>query len=216
VSWDPLRDFAPITAAASAPNIIVVPPWLVANSVRELIALAKARPGELNYGSGGSGSTPHLAAELFKAMAGVNIMRIPYKGTGPAFIDLMAGRLHVMFPSATSAAPNIKSGKVRALAVGSVEPSELAPGVPTVAASGLPGYESVSIFGVFAPAKTPEAIIKRLNMDIVRFLRSAEAKERFFSAGTEIIGSSPEQLAATMKSEMTRLGKVIKDAAIRE
>ena len=216
VPWDPIQDFAPVTAAASAPNIVVVSPSLPANSIRELILLARAKPGELNYGSGGSGSTLHLAAELFKAMAGVNILRIPYKGTGPAFIDLMANRVQVMFPSATSAAPNIKSGKVRALAVGSIEPSELAPGVPTVASSGLPGYESVSIFGVFAPAKTPDTIIRRLNQDIVRLLKTAEAKERFFNAGTEANGSSPEQLTAIMKSEMARLGKVIRDAGIRE
>ncbi len=213
--WDPLRDFSPITLAVTSPNAIVVHPSLPVKSVKELIALAKARPGELNYGSGIIGSTPHLAAELFNAMAGVNMLRVPYKGTGPSMIALFSGEIHLMFPGLGSVAPHFKAGKVRALAVTSARPSPLAPGLPTVADSGLPGYESASILGIFAPARTPAAIINLLNQEIVRILNKADVKERFFSSGAETVGSSPEEFAATIKSEIAKWGKVIRDAGIR-
>ncbi len=216
VSWDPVRDFSPITLAASTPNLVVVHPSLPVRSIKELIALAKARPGELNYGSSSTGASNHVAAELFKAMAGVNIMRISYKGGAQAAGDLVAGQLHLMFSPAGTATPHVKSGRLRALAVTSVEPSALAPGLPTVAASGLPGYESRSLSGLFAPARTPAAIIKRLNQEVVRALNRADVKDKLFNAGMEAVASSPEEFAATIKSEMTRMDKVFKSASIRE
>ena len=213
--YDAVRDFSPITAVAKAANVLVVNPALPVKSVAELVAFAKAKPGELNYGSSGTGASNHLAGELFKAMAGVNIVRINYKGAGPALTALLAGELQLMFPTAGAVSPHIKAGRIRVLAVTSAEPTALAPGVPTMAASGLPGYESISTYGVFAPAKTPRAIIDKLNEEIVRFLDRADVKERFFNAGMETVGGSPGQLAATVKSEMARMGKVIKDAGIR-
>jgi tripartite-type tricarboxylate transporter receptor subunit TctC len=212
--YDPEKDFSPITIAVIAPFILVVHPSLPVKSVKEVIALAKTRPGELNYSSGAAGSGPHLAAELFKAMAGVNIVRISYRGTAPALTALISGEVQLTFANAGTATPLFKSGKFRALAVSSVQPSKLFPGLPTIAAT-LPGYESVSINSVFAPAKTPEAIIKRLNQEIVQFLNKADVKEKVFNAGIEIVGSSPEQLAAMLKSDLAKLGKVIKDTGIR-
>ena len=213
--YDALKDFSPIVAVAKAANILVVNPALPINSVAELIALAKAKPGELNYGSSGTGASNHLAAELFSAMAGINIVRINYKGAGPALTALLAGELQLMFPTAGAVAPHIRTGRVRMLAVTSAEPSALAPGIPTMAASGLPGYESISIYGVFAPARTPRTLIDKLNQEIVRFLNRADIKEKFFNAGMETMGGSPEQLAATVKSEIARVSKVIKQAGIR-
>ena len=215
VSWDPVRDFSPITLISTAPNILVVHPSVPVRSVKELIALAKARPGELNYASGPAGGPAHLAGELFKAMSGVNIVRIAYKGGGPLMIGLIGGEVHLALPSATAAAPHMKSGKLKALAVTSAGPSALAPGLPTVAASGLPGYEAVAITGIFAPAKAPGAIINRLSQEIVWVLNQVDVKEKFFNLGVEAVGSSPEQLAATVKSEMARMGKVIKDAGFK-
>jgi tripartite-type tricarboxylate transporter receptor subunit TctC len=148
-------------------------------------------------------------------MAGVEVVHIPYKGSGPAVLALLGGQTQFMFPSAGAAAPHVKSGKLRALAVTASEPSALAPGLPTVSESGLPGYESVQMSGLFAPAKTPAAIIRRLNQEIVRFLNTPEAKERFLNSGVEVVASSPEQFAAKVKSEVNRMGKVIK-AGIRE
>jgi tripartite-type tricarboxylate transporter receptor subunit TctC len=213
--YDPLRDFAPITLISRQPNVIVVYPGLPVKSIKDLIALAKAKPGELNYASTGTGSSSHLAAELFKSMAGVNIVRIPYKGSGLVINDLASGQVQLMFATAAASMPHIKSGRLRGIAVTSAQASELVPGLPAVAAS-LPGYESVSMHGVFAPAKTPGTVVTLLNREIVRFLRTTEAKERFANGGLEIVGSSPEQLSATMKAEMSRLGKVIKDAGIKE
>ncbi len=214
--YDPVKDFAPVTLTDSAPNVLVVNPSLPVKSVKELIALAKARPGELNYGSSSTGSTPHLAAELFNNMAGVKIVRVPFKGSGPAVISLLGGQVQLMFATAGSVAPHVKSGRLRALAVASPQPSALAPGLPTIAASGVPGYEAVAFEGMFAPAKTPVAIIDRLNQEIVRVLNRAEVKERFFNAGVETVGSTPEEFAAAIKSNVAKWGKLIKDAGIRD
>ena len=213
--FDVIRDFAPITWAAKSPNIMVVHPAVPVKSVEELIARAKARPGELNYGSGGNGSSTHLAAELFKSVAGVNIVRVPFKGNSPALNAMFAGEVHLMIVTAGTVAPHLKSGRLRALAVTSAQPSPLAPGLPTMAASGLPGYESMQIYGVFAPRKTDNAIVKRLNEEIVRVLERAEVKEKFLASGVEPVGSTPQLLASTIKSEIARMGKVIKDAGIR-
>lgn len=216
VPYDFVADFAPVTWVARSPNTVVVHPSLPVQSVKELIALAKARPGQLNYASGGSGSSTHLSVELFKSMAGVNIVRVPYKGNAPALNDLIAGQVQVMFVTAATVTPHLTSGRLKALAVTSVEPSVLAPGLPTVAASGLPGYESISIYGLFAPSRTPAAIIRLLNQESAQFLKTAEVKERFFKVGVETVGSSPEEFAAVIKSDMTKMAKVIKDAGIRE
>ena len=213
--FDVIRDFAPITWAAKSPNTVVVHPSLPVKSVKELIALAKARPGELNYGSGGTGSSTHLAVELLKSMTGVNIVRIAFRGNAPALNALFAGEVHLMIATAGTVAPHLKSGRLRALAVTSAQPSPLAPGLPTVAASGLPGYESMQIYGVFAPSRVPAAIVKRLNEEIVRVLGRADVKEKFLASGVEPVGSTPQELAATIKSEVVRMSRVIKDAGIR-
>lgn len=215
VRYDAVRDLAPITLAVRSPGILIVHPSLPVKSVKELIALAKAKPGELNYASGPTGSSIHLAAELFRAMAGVNIVRVAYKGSAQGLNDLIAGEVQLMFPTTASAAPHVKSGRLRALAVTGAEPSALAPGLPTVAASGLPGYEAVAMTGLFAPTGTPAALINRLNKETTRVLNRADVKEKLFSTGSEAVGTSPGQLAATMKAEIARLGQVIKAAGIR-
>ena len=214
VPYDPVKDFSPITLAVSSPNILVVHPSLSVRSVKELIALAKSRPGALSYASTAAGGPPHLAAELFKSMAGVNIVRVPYKGAGLALTELMAGQVQLYFLIPTAVMPYVKSGRVRALAVTSARPSELAPGLPTMAAF-LPGYEMVTNLGIFAPARTPDAIIRRLNQEIVRVLNQPEVKERFFNAGTDTVGSSPEAFAAAMKVEMAAIARLITTAGIR-
>ena len=216
VPYDPLRDLAPVTLAVKAPNILVVHPSLAAKSVAELVALAKSQPGTLNYGSGATGSSSQIATELFKVMAAIEIVQIPYKGNGLALNALIAGQVHLAFATPGSVTQHIKAGRLRALAVTSTQPSALLPGLPTVSASGVPGYEAVSIVGLFAPAKTPAALVGRLNEEVVRVLNRADVKERFFGAGVETVGSTPEEFGATVRSEMARLGKVIRDAGIHE
>jgi tripartite-type tricarboxylate transporter receptor subunit TctC len=215
VPYDVVKDFAPISITGRSLNLLVVHPSVAANSVKELVALARARPGQLNYASGGTGASNHLAAELFKSMAGINLVRIPYKGSGPAVNDLLSGQIQVMFPTTAAGLPHVRSGRLRALGVTSLQPSALAPGLPTVAESGVPGYESVVIYALFAPAKTPAAIVKRLHHDLVQYFKSGAVTERFFNAGVEVVASSPRELATEMESEMTRMGKVIKEARIR-
>ncbi len=213
---DPLREFAPITLAATAPNILVVHPSLPVKNVKELVALAKARPGSLNYGTTGIGSSPHLAAELFQAMAGVQFVRISYKGAGAVLTDLIGGQIQLTFATASSVTPHLKTGRLRALGVSSARESVLLPGLTTIAAAGLPGYESSSLQGVFAPAGVPAPILQKLTQEIVRYLHTADAKEKYLAVGVEVVGSSPEQFTAAMKAEMARMGKVIRDAGIRE
>ena len=213
--YDPVRDLAPVITATVGPNILVVNTALPVKTVQDLVALAKAKPGALNYASSGMGATNHLAAELFKTMAGVDIVQIGYKGAGPGLNDLIAGQIQVMFPTAGAAVPHMKSGRVKALAVTSPGRSPVAPQLPTVAESGLPGYESLAIYGVFAPAKTPRPIVDRLNKEIARILAAPETKERFLGMGMETVGGTPEQLAARVKSEMQRMDKVIKAAGIK-
>jgi tripartite-type tricarboxylate transporter receptor subunit TctC len=214
VPYDPVRHLSPVALVTAAPNVLVVHPSSPANSVKELVALAKARPGALNYGSAATGGSPHLAAELFKSMAGVNIVRVPYKGAVLALNDVIGGQVQMMFPTAATVAPHLKSGKLKVLAVTTAQPSALLPGLPTVAAS-LPGYVSASVIGVFAPAATPAALVNRLNQEIVRVINRAEVKDKFFSSGVEIVGNTPAQFAAVMKSEIARMGKVIRDTGIR-
>ena len=212
---DPVNDFAPVTMVSREQNLLVVHPSLPVKSVKEIIALAKARPGELNYGSGSTGSSTHLAGELFKFMAGVNIVRIPYKGGGQAVVDLLGGHVLLMFATSPSVAPHVKSGKLKALAVTGTQRSVLLPDLPTVAASGLPAYELLGLDGVYAPAKTPAPVINRLNQEIVRYLRTAEAKQKFLAGGIEIAVSTPEELTAAIKSDMAKISKLIKSAGIK-
>ena len=214
--YDPLRDLAPISLTNRAPTVLVTPMAFPAKTVKDLIALAKSKPGDLNYATTATGNATHIAGELFKSTAGVNIVRVNYRATTTAVTDLISGQVQLMFGTAGTVAPHVKSGRLAAVAVTSTQPSALFPGLPTVAASGLPGYESVQMNGMFAPAKTPAALIDRLNREIVRFLNQPEAKERFLNLSVEPVGSSPQEFTATMKSEMTRLGKVIKDAGIRD
>jgi len=213
--FDPIRDFSPVVAVDRAPSLLVVHAALPVKSVKELIALVKARPGELNYSMGIIGSSPHLAAELFKFMTNVNMVGIPYKGSAPAITDLMGGQTQLMFPTAGAVAPHVRSGRLRALAVTTLEPSALAPGLPTVASSGLADYEVQAIHGVIAPAKTPTAVIRRLNQAIVRYVNQIDVKQKFFDAGVESVGSSPEEYADKIKAELARMGKVIRSAGIR-
>ena len=215
VRYDPVRDFLPVVLTSSAPNVLVVNPVLPVKSVRELIALAKSRPGELNYATSGTGSSGHLASELFKSMAGINIKRINYKGSAQGLTDLVSGEVQLGFSNAATTTPFLKSGRLRALAVGSAERSLLVPGVPTIAESGVPGYEAVSVIGLFAPAKTPANIIARLNQEVVRVLTQPDVKERFLSNGAEAMGGTPEHLDQKIKGEIARMGKVIKEGGIR-
>ena len=213
--YEALRDFATLTMAAESPNLLVAHPSVPAKSVKELIALAKARPGILNYASTGGGAGPHLGAELFKSLARVNIQRINYKGTAPALTDVMSGQVQIMFSPPVAAMPQVKIGKLKALGVTSVKPSALVTGLPTVAA-GLPGYEVVSKYGMFAPAKTPATIIARLNQELVRILKQPEMTARLLDAGAEAIANSPSEATAMIQAELIKIGKVIKEAGIRE
>jgi tripartite-type tricarboxylate transporter receptor subunit TctC len=213
-AYDPLRDFAPVTLAISSPNILVVHPALPVKSVRDLIALIRAKPGALNYATSGIGASSFLAAELFKSMLRADMVRVNYKSGGLALTELISGQVQLMFANAGSVATHLQSGRLKALAVTSAKPSALMPGLPTIAAGGLPGYELVSVQGIFAPAGTPEAVITRLNREFIPFLRRADTREKFFAAGVEVIGGTPEELAATLKSEMARLGKVIQATGI--
>ena len=215
VPYDALRDFAPITIVTRAPNVLVVHPSLPVKSTRDLIALAKAKPGVLNYGASGAGSSPRLAAELFKAMAGVNIVRVNYRGSGPSMVALIAGEVQLAFASPGGAIPHVEARKLRALAVATAQPSPLFPGLPTIANTGLPGYEYSAAYGLFGPAKTPDAVIKRLNQEFTRVLNQPDIKERFIKGGVESVGGTPEQLTAKMKYDIAKLGKMIRDLGLR-
>jgi tripartite-type tricarboxylate transporter receptor subunit TctC len=215
VPYDTTRDFIPISLAVTAPNILVVHPSLPVKSVKELIALAKSKPGALNYASAAAGTSNHLAAELFKSMAHVNIVRIPYKGMGAAINDIIAGQVQIMFSTTTAGGSYVKAGRLRALGVSSSQRSAAFPELPTIASTGLPGYESTLNSGMFAPSKTPDAIVNRLNREMVRALAAAELREKFAAIGVEVVASSPEQFATKIKSEIASMGKVIKDAGIR-
>ena len=215
VPYDHWTELAPISLTSRSPNILVVHPSLGVSSVQELVAKAKAEPGKINYASGPVGASNHLAAEVFKAMAGVDLVRIGYKGGGPALNDVLAGQVKVMFATTGSVTSHVKAGRLKALGVTSAQPSALAPGIPTVASQGVPGYSSEAIYGLWAPAKTPRAIIARLNAETIRVLNTPEIRERFFASGVETVGTSPEAFMAAIKAEATRLAEVIRKAGIR-
>ena len=214
--YDAVKDFSPITLAASAPSVLVVHPSLTARTVADLIALAKSRPGELNYGSGSTGAPSHLAVELFKSLASVHLTRIPYKGTSPAINALLGGQVQVMVVPPTAVVGHIKSGRLRALAVTSLKPSPLAPGLPTVSAEGLPGFEVTGPFGLLAPARTPAILINRLSEEMVAVLGRAEEKQKLLNAGVESVGSTPAEFAAAIRDDIQKWGQLIKAAGIRE
>jgi tripartite-type tricarboxylate transporter receptor subunit TctC len=209
-----IKDFAAISTVSFSPLVLITHPSLPVNSVKELIALGKAQPGKIDYGSTAIGGSLHLAAELFKARAGVNFVRIPYKGGGDAIAATVAGEVKLMFASGGGVMPQIKGGRVKALVVTSSQPSPLFPGLPTMSESGLPGFQVVGLDGILTTAKTPPAIIKRLNEEMVRALSKPEVKERFFAAGLEVSSSTPQEFAAMIKSETATIGKLIKDANV--
>ncbi len=213
--YDPIKDFAPITLIASAPSVLVVHLSVPADTIREFVALARARPGKLNYASNGNGSSAHLAAVMYESMAGVDMVHVPYKGLAPALADLLSGEVQLMFSSMVAIVPHIKAGKLRALAVTGKKRSPLLPEVPTIAESGLPGYEAGSWYGILAPAGTPRDIVLKLNAEIVKVLKRPEVRERLANEGAEPIGGTPEEFAAHVKAELARMGKVIRDGRIR-
>lgn len=212
--YDPNRDFAPVTQITSVPNILVVNPAIAAHTVRELIALAKAKPGQLNYASAGSGTSPHLAAELFKTMAGIEMTHIPYKGIPPAVTDVIAGRVTMLMTTTISAAPHVKSGRLRALAITSPRRLAAMPDVPAIGET-VPGYEADAFQGMVAPAGVPKEIVRQLADDIAAIVKLPEIRERITADGAEPIGSTPEAFAAFLKKEMLKWGKVVKESGAR-
>lgn len=210
--YDPVKDFAPITLVASAPLLVVVHPSLPVRSVQELIALAKAKPGKLNFSSAGSGNSTHLAGEMFKSMANIDMMHVPYKGATPAEVDLMAGQVSVMFSSILSAMPHSRAGKMRALAVTSARRSSVMPELPTVAESGLPAYDVNPWYGLFAPAGTPREIVEKINREVVGILQLPDVKERFAALGADAVGNTPAQFATFLDGEIEKWAKVIKQS----
>ncbi|TRZ96832.1 MAG: tripartite tricarboxylate transporter substrate binding protein [Rhodocyclaceae bacterium] len=213
--FDPIKDFTPVTLVASVPNVLVVNATVDAKSVKELIALAKSKPGQLAFASSGNGTSIHLAGELFKSMTGVAMLHIPYKGSAPAIAELLGGQTNMMFDNLPSAMPHIKSGRLRALAVTSVRRSPALPDVPTIAETGISGYEASSWFGVLAPAGTPKDIVARIQVDIAKALNAPEIKERLSGQGAEPVGNTPEQFAEHIKAESAKWAKVVKDSGAK-
>ena len=213
--YDPVKDFVPITLIARVPNMLVVNPDIPAKDVKELIALLKANPGKYTFASSGNGTSQHLSGELFKSMAGVEMQHIPYKGSPPALQDVVGGQVTMTFDNITTAWPLAKAGKLRPLAVTTAKRSAIAPDVPTLAESGLPGFEVGSWQGVFAPAGTPAPIVKRLNTEIVKILHMPEVSERLAGLGAEIVADSPEEFAALVKAEVVKWSDVVRKSGAK-
>ena len=213
--YDAVRDFAPVALLASAPLVLVVHPSVPADSFKAFVALARSKPGQLNYASNGNGSSSHLAAVMFDFMAGADMVHVPYKGLSPALADLLSGRVQLMFSSVVAILPHVRAEKLKGLAVTGGKRLPSMPNLPTVAESGLPGYEASSWYGVLAPAGTPREIVARLNAELVKALEQPEVRTSLLAEGAEPIGGSPEQFAAHIRSEMERLGKMIREAKIR-
>lgn len=212
---DPVRDFKAVSLLGSAPNMLAVNPSVPVRTVKDLIALARSKSGQIRYASGGSGSTSHLATELFKTMAHVDLLHVPYKGTGPALVAVLSGEASVVVPPASVVLPQEKSGKLRALAICSASRFEAAPNVPTVAESGVAGYEASQWYGVMVPAGTPQAVVKRLNAELVRIVRNPDFKARMLAQATMVSGTTPEEFAAYMKDEIAKWSKVVKFSGAR-
>lgn len=213
--FDTLRDFAAISQLTSIPQLLVIHPSLPVKDVRELIAYAKGRPGELNFASGSTGSATHLAGEVFNTMANVKLVHIPYKGSGPAMIDLLGGRVSMMFEQIVTALPPVRSGKLRALGVTTLKRSPVAGDIATIAESGLPGYDVTTWHGLVAPAATPRDIVNRLSSETARALQSKELSEKFLAQGADPVSSTPEQFSAFLKSELEKWTKVVKDSGAK-
>jgi len=213
--YDPVRDLVAITQTSEQLSALVLNPAVPANTVKELIALANAQPGKLNFSSAAHGSTGHLSGELFKQLAKVNMTHVPYKGSGPAALAVIAGEVQLMISNVLTVLPHINSGKMKAIAVTSRERSSALPNLPTVAEAGVPGYEAMGWNGVFAPIKTPRAIVEKLNADIVRVLNMPDVKERLATMGSTPVGGTPEQFGAYVKNEIARWGRVIRENNIR-
>ena len=213
--YDTLRDFAPVSLATISPFILVIHPSVPASSVRELIAYAKQNPNALNYGSAGNGSVAHLSAEQFKALTGIQLTHVPYKGSSQTAVDILSGRLQLLFENLPVVLPHIRSGKLKALATGTRTRSGLVPELPTMIEAGVPGYESSTAFGVLAPAKTPRAIVSRLSAEIAKSLQGGDVKENLAARGFEPVGSTPEEYTAQLREELKRVARVVKLANIR-
>ena len=213
--FDAIRDFAPVILCASSANILVVHPSLPARTVKELVALARLKPGAITYASAGNGTASHLAGELLKMMAGIDIVHVPYRGTGPAHTDLIGGRVTMFFAAMAGTLPNVLAGRLRALGVTTLKRWPGAPAVPTMAEAGLPGFEVNSWSGLLAPAGTSKEIIVRLNTEVARILRSAQTAERLYSFGAEPIDNTPEEFSAYINSELTKWAAVVKAAGLR-
>ena len=214
VPFDPLRDFAPVAMLVMSPQVLVTHPSVAAGSVKELVALAKAKPGALNFASVGTGTSPHLGGELFQALTGTRLVHVPYKGTGPAMTDLMAGQVHVMFTSMPSVLAHVTAGRLRLLGTGGTKRSANIPDTPLIAET-VPGFELITWYGIFAPARTPDAIVKRLNAEIAKVLADAEVHEKFGSQGLEIIIMTPVELKRHTEQETIRWARLVKTAGIK-
>ena len=213
--YDPLKDFAPITMLATQPNMLVVHATLPAKNVKEFIALAKSRPGQLNFGSAGSGTSQHISGEMFKTLTGVQMQHVPYKGSGQMIPDLLAGYVQLSFENIATAYPHAKTGKLRALAVTSAKRSFVAPEVPTMQEAGVPNYDISSWQAMYAPANTPAAVVSRLNVEVNKILKSPATQKTFQDLGLEAAGGSPEDLAALVRKDIPRLGKIVRDSGAK-
>ena len=215
VQYDPITDFSPITLGITVPNILVVHPSVPATSVQQLIALAKAKPGKVAFASAGNGTSGHLALELFRQSSGIDVVHVPYKGGGPALTDVIGGQVQALFSIALAATPQVKAGKVRALAITSATRSPVAPDLPTIAESGFPGFEVIGWFGWLAPAKAPKEVVSRLNREIVRILNMSAVHDRLLSLSTVPVGDTPAHFAGFIRSERDKWAKVIRTAGIK-
>ena len=215
VPYDPIRDFAPITLLGIAPTVLVVTNDLPAKDLAELVAAAKAKPGALAYASGGNGTPPHINGEVFKSVAGVDLLHVTYKGGGPALVDLIAGRVQVMLDTAASAMPHVRGGKLRALAITGPKRSSEYPDLPTFAEAGLPQYDTNAWYSMHAPAGTPPEVVRRLNAELVASLKDADVQARFKQLSTEPVGNTPEEFAAFVRAELDKYARIIKSAGIR-
>jgi len=213
--YDPVKDFSPVIRVASAPNLLALHPSLPAANVRELVALAKAQPGKLVYGSSGNGGGSHLAMELFKSLTNIDMLHVPYRGTGPAMIDLLSGQVKLMFGGMVGTLPNVKSGRLRAIAISSAKRSPVVPDVPTVAESGFPAYEATTWYGILAPAGTPAAVVKQLNRQIAASIQDPRLRQRITDQGGEPSSTTPEEFAAYIRTEVAKWAKVVKSSGAR-
>jgi tripartite-type tricarboxylate transporter receptor subunit TctC len=215
IPYDTIKDFAPVTVAVTASYVLVVHPSLPAKTVKELIALARTRPGEINYASSGSSGPQHIAGELFKLMAKVDMTHVPYKGGGPAVVALLGGHVQAQFSTPVSALPHVRTGKLRALGVTSLKRSDAIPEVPTISEAALPGYEAVTWWGILAPARTPREIVDKIHADVVKALQMPDTLDKLAREGVNPAGTTPEQFATMIQVEMVKMGKIVKAANMK-